>query len=625
MEDSLYKKLYNPVILRRAWHLAINDARTDFIEDPFKYNDFAFKLEENLQSIAHTIKDEEYHPKPLIPINLPKSTLSVRPASVTSIEDKIVLFAITSLIAPKLDSKLTENVFSYRLKDKIDNESLFRDIEMLKIPFLKSKTIRKRIDIVEPWYGQWPIFIKKAVHAFENEGYKFLTLSDISAYFENINLLLLRDNLLNYLPKEQKILNLLCSLLEYWTWPTIPGLSIKRGIPQGNDVSSFLGNFYLLPLDEAFIKFGNKRDIKYFRYMDDVKIFSKEENIAREAIFVINDVLRKLHLNIQGTKTMILEGDDIRDELIDKRLNKVNEVIEDIQKNLKSIKYNERNEYIDEFKKQYKEIKKRNKIIRGKDLRLYRRLITGFTLLKSSYMVDKILKQLPKNPDAKLTDKATRYFKYNSRCWKNISKELFRFLKSPINLFPYQEARIIEALRYLNFIPYEIIQYARNSLTLRKKHWYVRVQWTILLANLKLQPRNLRRILRLYRNESNIEIKRAFVICLCQLDKDKLIDFLRELTFENNKRLFSIGRMLSSILYNRNGSAIKAISDIFRHFDENFLVDFYYKIEIIKYCSTNEVRKELLKRLKSVRRAIKKEHLKTRVNETIKFLEKSLE
>jgi hypothetical protein len=231
MADSLYRKLYDLNTLRRAWHLARYDTLNDFVKDPFRYNDFAFKLEENLASISRALRDGEYHPNPLINIDVPKSTLSVRPGSVVSIEDRIVLFGITILTAPRLDKKLPESVYSYRLKKKIDRRFLFKNLEILKFPFLKKTTIRKRVDIVEPWYGQWPRFTEKTICAFEQEGYKFLTVSDISAYFENINLSLLRYNLMQYLPKEQKIVNLLCSLLEYWTWPTIHGFSIERGIP----------------------------------------------------------------------------------------------------------------------------------------------------------------------------------------------------------------------------------------------------------------------------------------------------------------------------------------------------------------------------------------------------------
>jgi len=622
MADFLYRKLYDITVLKRAWHLSRSDTRTDFICDPFRYNDFAFNLEENLHSISAALKREQYHSSPLLRIDIPKSTLSVRPGSIPSIEDRIVLFAIALLIAPKLDNKLPKTVYSYRLKKKFDKKSLFKDLEILKFPFLKKKTIRKQINIVEPWYGQWPKFVEKTIFTFENEGYRFLTVSDISAYFENINLRILRDNLLKHLPKEQKIINLLYSLLEYWTWPTIHGLSIERGIPQGNDVSSFIGNIYLLHLDEEFIKFGKRKDIRYFRYMDDVKIFSKEENVAREAIFVMNNVLRTLHLNIQGTKTMILKGDEVPDELIDKRLDEVNCVIKDIQKNLNSITNDKRNDYLDKLKSQYRKIMKRNKIIQGKDLRLYRRLITGFTLLDSSYMVNNLLKQLPQNPDDRLLSKSVIYLKQFPRSWEKISNKLLEFLMSPLNLFPYQEARMIELMRYLRAVPKKSVSYARKCLGLRSKHWYVKVQSALLLASLNLQRRSLESLRKVYENEGNVEIKRSLIKCLCQLPKDKLNKFIEDLIFENDKKLYSPGRMLYSILHNQKDAAINEISNIFRGFNEEVILEEFYKIEVIKYCDYRNVRKNLLKKLKSVRRAIKKEHLQKKVEKTIEFLTK---
>jgi len=434
MENKLYKKLYDINLLKRGWHLARNDARDDFIFDAFRYNDFAINLEENIQSISLALEKGQYHPNPLLTIDVPKSTLSVRPGSVISIEDRIILFSIVDLIVPVLDEKLPKNVYSYRLKKKKNKSSLFKDKDILKFPFLKRKTIQQRISIIESWYGQWTKFIERAIYTFEAEGYKFLAISDISSYFENINISILRRILHKYLPKEQKIVELLCSLLQYWTWPTKQGIIIDRGIPQGNDISSFLANIYLLPLDEELIKF-EKRGSRYFRYVDDVLIFSKKEDIARKAIFVMNDALRELHLNIQGSKTIIKKGKEIRQEIDDVRLRKVNKIIDNMQKKLEMTKEN-RNGYINGLKEQYKEIKKKNRIIQGKDLRLYRRLITGFTLLRSSYMVNSVLAQIPMNPDFRLTNSSIKYFKNLPLSSKKISNKLIQFLNSPLNIFP---------------------------------------------------------------------------------------------------------------------------------------------------------------------------------------------
>jgi retron-type reverse transcriptase len=252
MANRLHSKLLSLDLLKRAWHLARNDSRADFIYDAYRYNDYAFRLEENLKGLLLKLEAGTYRPQPILEIDVPKSNLAVRPGSVVEIEDRIVLFAILCLIAPILDKKLPPTVYSNRLKDKSDKENLFKDTEILDFPFLKKTTIQTRLQIFEPWYGQWPQFIEQSQYTFQKEGYNFLSIADISAYFENINLEILRDILLRYLPKEQRIVNMLMSIYEDWVLKTPDGRSVGRGIPQGNSASSFLANIYLLPLDEAF-------------------------------------------------------------------------------------------------------------------------------------------------------------------------------------------------------------------------------------------------------------------------------------------------------------------------------------------------------------------------------------
>ena len=157
------------------------------------------------------------------------------------------------------------------------------------------------------------------------------------SFFEHIDLRLLHDLLRSLLKTEEKILQLLFRILGGWTRSSIAGLPITRGIPQGNDVSSFLGNIYLIPLDRELNRFCRKRNAKWFRYVDDVKIYMHSEVDAREVVFLINKALREMHLNLQGSKTEILSGEKLAQEHDDSRLDKVNQVFDSVRK-LKSKK-----------------------------------------------------------------------------------------------------------------------------------------------------------------------------------------------------------------------------------------------------------------------------------------------
>ncbi len=618
MDNRLYKKLSSIDVLKRAWHLVRNDARTDFIHDTYRYSDFGFSLEDNLQCIQEDLISESYYPKPLLEIDVPKSSLAVRPGSVPEIEDRIVTYAIIYLIAPYLDKKLPEGVYSYRLKSEKTRDRLFHDHEILKFPFLKKRTIQSRIDIVEPWYEQWPKFMEISKYTFEEEGYRYLTISDIVSYFENISLEILRDEiLLKHLPKEQKIINLLMHILEYWTWKSCEGKPVLRGIPQGNDVSSFLGNAYLLPLDEEFEKFSKEEEIKYFRYMDDVKIFSKDESVARECIFIMNDLLRKLHLNIQGEKTLILQDEDIRNEIEDKRLEDVNAVLKKFRKERK-LTEPERQEYIKILKQQYKKIRVKKKAILGKDLRLFRRLITAFTLLEDSYLISRVLKEIEKNPDNRLMVSAIRYF----RCFPNkeiIRNKLINFLHSPLNKFALQEAQVLTALRYSRIYPRELLSYVKRIRKLKSKHWYVRLQAILLLNQLELSKTELRPLLGQFHSEKNIETKKSLIKLLCQLDRDSLKKFFRESIFEKDLKITQLIKMLT-FLKQKEDRAFSEINSIFNDFREDKLMDEFYKIEIIKLSKSYKVKGALLKNLKRKKRNVRHPVLSEKINRVIQFL-----
>ena len=161
-----------------------------------------------------------------------------------------------------------------------------------------------------------------------------------------------------------------------------------------------------------------------------------------------------------------------------------------------------RQEYIKILKQQYKKIRARKKAILGKDLRLFRRLITAFTLLEDSYLISRVLKEIEKNPDNRLMVSAGRYF----RCFPNkeiIRNKLINFLHSPLNKFALQEAQVLIALRYSRVYPTELLSYVKRIRRSRSKHWYVRTQAILLLNQLELSRTDLKSLLRQYYSEKN--------------------------------------------------------------------------------------------------------------------------
>ena len=105
---------------------------------------------------------------------------------------------------------------------------MFRESK-IEFPFLKRATIRS-ISPFDAWYERWPEFEKAAFSACTHEGYTHLTKTDITAYFENIDLRLLETQIRSLLRREEdKIIQLLFRILDGWTRITSTGTPIGRG------------------------------------------------------------------------------------------------------------------------------------------------------------------------------------------------------------------------------------------------------------------------------------------------------------------------------------------------------------------------------------------------------------
>lgn len=154
--------------------------------------------------------------------------------------------------------------------------------------------------------------------------------TDITSYFEFVDIPLLIEELKMVPGIDEDLVNLLHRLLDGFSRG-----SELNGLPQGPEVSSLLGNFYLRPLDAVL----RKLDVKFLRFQDDIKVFAGEDHVLRKAIAQLTPVVRGRRLNMSTSKAKILEGaqvvlhfEDSRKDAIQYRIEVDDgEVIEDIR------------------------------------------------------------------------------------------------------------------------------------------------------------------------------------------------------------------------------------------------------------------------------------------------------
>jgi hypothetical protein len=191
-------------------------------------------------------------------------------------------------LAPHIDSFLPDEVRSARLA--------------------KGKTKRLRIVKQNRAWGQ---FQKRGRELCEEYAEVCLLSTDITSYFEFVDLDRLSRDLLDLHGIDDDLVRLLLILLRGLTGAT----TNLHGIPQGIDVSAVLGNLYLVPVDATLRSLG----LRFLRFQDDIKVFAEEQHELRRALLDLMPVIRSLHLNLSTGKTKILSGDDVIDHFEDIR------------------------------------------------------------------------------------------------------------------------------------------------------------------------------------------------------------------------------------------------------------------------------------------------------------------
>ena len=273
-----------PFDLNQLIKLLKRDLEDDWFADPIDYEDKLRNKKEIVEYFEKNILDNHGSFKPLhrIVLNIPKQTNTLRYSLETCIYDRIAYHYFGAILLKYFDKFISRRVLSHRFNEIFYNKG--KDL------FL-SRT--------EQW-KKFEEFIR-----VDAEG-KTILFTDIQNYFENVNIDILKQTLLDYLKKIEvngttkfKIkccIDSLCNCFTEWTY------NKQYGLPQNRDISSFLANIYMLPVDSVM----NKFDYDYYRYMDDIRVICKDVYQARKILKILSIELRKIGLTLNGHKTSIL-------------------------------------------------------------------------------------------------------------------------------------------------------------------------------------------------------------------------------------------------------------------------------------------------------------------------------
>lgn len=571
---------YDEENLRRAWHFVKLDARDNFIFDVIDHQDIKFDIDLVLQHLETKLRLKQYHPSPALQIAVPKNNHSVRPGITFSLVDMIVLYALMQQLAPALDRKLSHSAFAYRLNPRHADkrQPLFNEGQSPNQDQDKEETKTHRqvneaeenetndfeLDFPYNWFLNWMEFRAASDNAIEK--YDWVAITDITAFFENISLDILFSTIRTNIGENsyyQYLTTRLENMLNYWDWSCADSKIRGRGLPQGNDASSFLSNIYLLPLDSEVLTIVD--ETKYLRYVDDIKLYTSNYDEARRGLLRIEKTLRTLGLNVQSAKTRIVPksemlAPDVREW--DDKLGGDNP---------------DRLEHAREF---IATLASDSADSLAKFSTAYRRSLTVLAEHRDDVAVPVALDMFCKDPSQKMLRKNFIYLRgfVSSHFYDD---HLYAALAAG-DKFDYHCAFLYRLASYSRGEHNELLQQAICDATDEKLGWFPRVAALMFLSSVALQPHQLDYMAQIFKREGNAQILRAAYVVACQHHATELNFILNQLSYFSAPQQEYLYRYFSQLVHSQR-SGQRALKNFARaNVNEPLFINHLHVLDLVK-------------------------------------------
>lgn len=299
LEDEDWNTVKSTNNLKLAWARSRFHLMEESIVDEIEIRLFESNLDENLERLQ---KQLMAYAEDIVPLNdrlsysFPKNTETVRPRSLSRVEEEILSTAIIQNLGAKI-SGLAGRSYAYRFSRTFGESSTEH--------------------LYENWFKAYSRFIEDArMQAMKHDSCVVIR-ADIKSFFTRI----IQDRLVEIasdrLSRSLRVEWLLRLLLTEKIDEHEAGL----GIVQGNISSGFYANLYLLTLDSRFGS-TNEWNVEFYRYVDDMIIIVPNPDHAEEILNTLEAELVQLGLELNKDKTEILTASNFlevtaQDEILD--------------------------------------------------------------------------------------------------------------------------------------------------------------------------------------------------------------------------------------------------------------------------------------------------------------------
>lgn len=287
---STIQDLTNRDNIYRAWRWIRSNpdaAYKSYFRD--SYTVYAVADDVLLADLRDRLRRGAFEPTNACKIFLPKPSGILRPYSLLTVEDQIAYQSAVNVIAerlaPRVRHRYNREVFGHLYAGK-PSQWFYRK-----------------------WSDGYAKF-NKAVREAYAEGFTISASFDLTACYDSLDHRVLR-HFLQKIGCDIEFCELFGTWLSAWT-ATDHGIYHNHGIPQGPLSSGLLSEVVLQHFDANR---GSEARIRYFRYVDDIRLFARSEHVLRQMLVRLDKLSKDIGLFPQTGKISIHEVTNIDDEL----------------------------------------------------------------------------------------------------------------------------------------------------------------------------------------------------------------------------------------------------------------------------------------------------------------------
>jgi hypothetical protein len=271
--------------LKRAWRWTLSNPLPEY-KNYFRdvYAAFALASDANLCLLKENLDRGIYKPTHACKAYPVKPSGLLRTYTLLSVEDQIVYQALINVIAEKTSQTNWQRPQQYIFGNQYAGK--------------KSQFFYRK------WTNEYRKY-SQAIRQSQEDGFRWVYSFDLTAFFDSISHEVLR-NLLKSLRHTDQFIELLLRCLKEWT-AILPSIYHGHGIPQGPQPSGILAEVVMGKIDREM---GTPQSVKYFRYIDDIWLMSKDERALREMAVRLDISSKSFGLFPQASKIALEEVDD---------------------------------------------------------------------------------------------------------------------------------------------------------------------------------------------------------------------------------------------------------------------------------------------------------------------------